>query len=212
MRCSDCFLKSYWLLVVIGYREVLTLQETAVRFSKRIPSLFSYSFLPQNIHNNFTRIGNSYSFSYSVTKNQSPFSSYCISHIWICFKLLTVFLTTWLPYFPKTFGFTFFFCVGHTTWAPPRGPRILVLDIVTVFSHFQDNCSLDIVTSFIKGPLYSHTFTLSYSDTFMHFFTLTTCAFAYLLIEIKYFTHPLHAGTKCVQAQEQTAPNNLLDV
>ena len=33
-----CFLKSYWLLVVIGYREVLTLQETAVR-------LFSYSFL-----------------------------------------------------------------------------------------------------------------------------------------------------------------------
>ena len=36
-RCSDCFLKSYWLLVVIGYREVLTLQETAVRLPKEFP-------------------------------------------------------------------------------------------------------------------------------------------------------------------------------
>ena len=36
-RCSDCFLKSYWLLVVIGYREVLTLQAAAVRLPKESP-------------------------------------------------------------------------------------------------------------------------------------------------------------------------------
>ena len=36
----------------------------------------------------------------------------------ICLNLLTVFLTTWLRYFLKTFVFSDFVCVGHSAWAP----------------------------------------------------------------------------------------------
>ena len=37
---------------------------------------------------------------------------------WICLRPLAVFLTTWLQSFLRTFGFSEFFCVVHTAWAP----------------------------------------------------------------------------------------------